>query len=171
MSNVSEFLGRKLFFHTQKTGEVVSFAKMSFLLTQKLKAPEAFHRYYTLRRHHFLSLELAQNTSFTQSFISFVRSLEADGQLRYIKKIIATFLNYARIYSYYLVIKVITESKLNEEFIQILENKLYALYKTQVIEIQYEIDEEILAGIIIIAAGKILDFSLRNKLQSLVSPV
>lgn len=95
---------------------------------------------------------------------NFLLALTSNFKLSLLLGIIERFRDYLSIYRREENIDIICYSELNEGEMKILSDKLNKLYK-KTIKIKTIIDKGLLSGIIIKNGSKILDFSLKNKLE------
>lgn len=108
---------------------------------------------------------------FTKTFISFLKLVTQDSQIRYIKRIYNSFREFSNIYEKELYFKVFSKRKLTKDEVKFLTNYLSNGFHNQKIILKLKVDTNILGGIKILFKGQSLDLTLTSQLKSLFESI
>ncbi len=111
-------------------------------------------------------LKISTNNNFSETLKKFLSFITAKNRLFFLNKIIESFLTLVSKSKGELKAKLISSKKLNNEEKEKIQNELSQNFKSQ-LNLDYEYDPNLIAGLIIQVGSVMIDTSVKTKLKKL----
>ena len=111
-------------------------------------------------------LKISTNNNFSETLKKFLSFITAKNRLFFLNKIIESFLTLVSKSKGELKAKLISSKKLNNEEKEKIQNELSQNFKSQ-LNLDYEYDPNLIAGLIIQVGSVMIDTSIKTKLKKL----